>query len=363
MAFDEEWVLMDVFVTMPDGDPLGIIDDYVSIDWKVRYTRHGSFNMTMPERPRLIEMARKNNLVVLEGEWYRIDQVEGKDDNTFVVSGMTPFPDRLILPPAADSHDKQLNVPAETAMKHYIENNVGASASAERQVSDFTYMPDQGRGGSIRNHARFHDLMETIEKIGADGGLGWMVYHENGEFIFDVFEADDRTDEVFFDVEFDSIEGQKFLSTLLGIKTFGYVAGQGEGVERAIREVYVADAEPEGWERREAFIDARDIEDDDELVPRGESKIRETAEEDVFEVDINVFGSFQYNRDWFLGDTVTLRSRLWEIARPASIVGIVNEIDTTSASVHRSVELDRVWPTLRDKVMRESERPGGSALA
>lgn len=356
---------MDLYILDPEsGEPLGTLDTYADLEWKVRYISGGSFKATVPSSPTALGLAQKGRMVYIAGDTYRIDQVEAQELDTFQLTGNEAFPERVCLPPAGLSHDVQTDVAAETAMKHYVDANAGPSASAGRRIDSLAIATDLAQGPLVTYRARYKDLIDVVTDIAQLSALGWRLsFDRAGTFTFDAYEGADRSSEVFFDLEFDTLVKLKFLSSILGRKNYAYVGGQGEAETREIVETYVDATEPVGFARRETFIDARDIDDTDALSQRGDTKLSETKVEDAFEVDVNQFGSFRYNRDWFLGDIVLLRNRTWSIERAARVVGIVNKVGSASSTIERSVELDRPWPTLKERVEESATKPTGSALS
>ncbi|WP_081834456.1 hypothetical protein [Geomicrobium sp. JCM 19039] len=110
-----------------------------------------------------------------------------------------------------------------------------------------------------------------------------------------------------------------------------YVAGQGDGAERRI--VVVGD----GLDRRESFVDARDVEEeiedeetgemvsrpvkdiDEELRQRGEEALAEKARKQSFTCQIIDGSPFKYEVDYDLGDIVTMQNRKWGVTLDARL--------------------------------------------
>lgn len=355
---------MDVYVLDSEsGEPLGLMDTFADLEWKVRYMSDGSFKATVPSSPDALSLIQKGRIVFIDGDTYRIDQIETQEVNTFQVMGNSAFPERICLPPSGSSHDVQTSVAAETAMKHYVDANAGPSAGAERRIDSLALATDLARGATVTYRARYANLIDVVNQIAQLSALGWRLSFDGGTFTFDAYEGTDRSADVFFDLEFDTLVKLKFLSSIIGRKNYAYVGGQGEAETREVVETFVGASEPVGFARRETFVDARDLDDTAALGQRGDAKLSESRVEDAFEVDVNQFGSFRYNRDWFLGDVVLLRNRTWSIERAARVVGIVNKLGSASSAIERSVELDRPWPTLKERVEESADKPTGSALA
>src|SRR5690606_28690547 len=108
-----------------------------------------------------------------------------------------------------------------------------------------------------------------------------------------------------------------------GYKNTVLIAGQGEGADRKLA---VIDNGFSGFDRRELFVDARDIDQekedgtpvsDDEyenmLIKRGESKLAEHQPIKTFESGISVLSNLIYKQDFDLGDKVTIQNNRWGV--------------------------------------------------
>lgn len=120
------------------------------------------------------------------------------------------------------------------------------------------------------------------------------------------------------------------------------------------REELIVTATPQemaGWERRELYVDARDIQstrDQVELSPaeyqallrtRGNEKLAEHAEIEAFEAEVNNTGGtiYQYKRDYDLGDYVTAEKRDLGIRINAQITEVQVTYDKSGYSVSPTI--------------------------
>lgn len=107
---------------------------------------------------------------------------------------------------------------------------------------------------------------------------------------------------------------------------------------------------PIEWNRREAFLDARDIDLGDlaALRDRGEEGLNAAKVIESFEVDVHTLGSFKYKEDWNLTDLVRVRSIVEDIDKPMRVITVTTAY--TRGSIDQTVELDRPWPTIEDRI-------------
>src|SRR5699024_7019316 len=161
------------------------------------------------------------------------------------------------------SHDKKSGS-AETVMKHYVNKYFVKPTDWKRRIDNIVIAPDKNRGQKVSRELRFKNVADELEGISKESNIGWNVYVDipNKLFVFDVVEPKDlsnNNDEgntpVFFSPQFNNIENQTLVDSLNDYKNFGYIGGQGEGVERKIINI----GDEKGLNRYEMFIDARDI--------------------------------------------------------------------------------------------------------
>lgn len=350
------------------GLPEAFIETYNSLSWTRTYRTPGEFEMTINQNVPGAEEIQKGRLLGPRDEFFSlaidnvflIEQIEkviedsGAESEMLNVSGRSlsgMFQERIAIPPPGSSHDSQTDT-VETLMKHYVDANAGPGAATERQIPNLSIATDQGRGTTRSYDARYQDIAKILEELSIIERYGYEITYNRdlNAFEFDVIVGEDKSTTVFFDVAFDTILKQRFLTTDIDRKTYAYVGGQGEGAARTIAERFITGTEPEGLARREIWIDARDQGTTAGLNSRGDAKLAETREEDLFEVEINKYGSFRYREDYNLGDFVTLKNDKWGVKQSAQIVGIKFEIDNNLNSSVITAEMERAYPKLTDRM-------------
>lgn len=365
-----------------NGKPLAIFEDYTELEWVRSWRGAGSFQMKIPRAAYNARWIRRGTIfgptddprAKGPDQLFMVEQIEeeigpdGRASDIIIASGRSiggMLEERLVVPPAGQSHDTQSNVPAETAMKHYVNAHAGPGAAPARQVPNLVIAPDKGRGQKVTAQGRYQTVAEILEEIGFLSSMGWEITldRETGQYVFDVIPGVNRAvgsqNPVIFDVDLESAVALRRLQTDAGRKNFAYVGGQGEGVERVIRTVYLDDTEPTGFERRELWVDARDLEDANALPERGKAKLIETGEDDAIEAQPNQAGPFRYRVHWDLGDIVTVRYKPWGLQVDMRIVTVRNKISPGAGETEITIELGSPWPTLRDIIRRREQRSGG----
>ena len=284
-------------------------------------------------------------------EAVEIDQQGSVANDTMTVGGRSieGLP-RRCDPTAGQAYDSQSTVHAETAMKHYVTANLSATATvAARRIAGLTCAADAARGSVNSWAARYQLLADYLAAIGQDGGLGWKTTLAKtlgipSGFTFDVIAGTDRSASVFFDFDFETLSGWTELTNIGAVVSQVVVAGQGEGVLREIVSRPVV--EPTGFDRRESFVDARDVAVGGTtlLRSRGDAVLAANAAQVSLEATVHQYGSFVYGRDWFMGDTVLVRNLERGLSYSIQVVGIDKTVTTSDAAAEIVAVLGRPFP-------------------
>lgn len=303
---------MDTTIRIIDGkfNFLGIIEDYSSFYFIRNYYQAKEFQLICSSKYKdrlkdgnILFITPKKPLII---ENVSIDEskkqitVKGRDLKCILER-------RITVPPPGQIHDS-FKGNAEDVIKHYVETNAVNPIDRKRKINELAIAPSKHRGKSISWQSRYRYLNYEINNIGSSIGLGWKVTLDlkNKKFIFDVIEGIDLTiskSKVIFSDDFNNITDVIKTNDSKNYKTMGYVAGQGEGANREVEEVYRNNEI--GLNRRELFIDARDIEEGEKekLTDRAKAKLNSFDYINSTESTV-VNTNFIYEKDWDLGDIV-----------------------------------------------------------
>jgi microcystin-dependent protein len=341
---------------------LGLVDQsWERLSYTRRYTAMDTFELVINrsrlwaselETGRLLYLPDEGDLVFL------VEQVESEAEGSTRNEAMTvtgrslegiAMAERLVLPPPGESHDRVTAVPAETAIKHYLRANAADLADAARQLPGLVVAADAARGATVTVAGRYQAVLDLVREIGLLAGLGWEVTYDPGSdaFVFDVLEGADRSASVFFDFAFQTLERWTELASVLDAKTLAVVAGQGEGADRDVV-VRWAGSEPTGFDRREAFLDARDVEAGATTIleQRGDAYLAAAGAETRLEAGVHQYGAFRYREHWDVGDLVLVRNAERATSYTARIVEVEKAFERSAAAPTVTATLGRPFPTL-----------------
>lgn len=197
-----------------------------------------------------------------------------------------------------------------------------------------------------------------------------VINHTTKKFVFNLIKGTDRSalqstnNRIIFAEEFENVLNQSYTDDKTNIRNVAYVAGEGEGTQR---EVVIINNAVTGWNRREIFIDARDLQSEfDEdgetvtipeseyialLTERGNNKLQDYQRIQTFESGINTQAQFTFNEDYFLGDLVSNRNDRLNIIMHNRVV--VAKETFNQQGYHLAIEFGTAIPTLTEKIKRD----------
>jgi hypothetical protein len=360
-------MMQSIKLLSTDFEPLGQTEQYVSMMFTKSWHGVGEFDFVIHREASGADQIKKgtmlalakNKVGIVRHREIQLDQ-NGKITENWLFKGSTLkgiAKQRITIPPAHTAYDT-ITADAETVMKHYVYNHLVNPADPARAIPNLIIAENRNRGSHVNWQSRFKNVAEELEEISLATDIGWDITLDtaNNQFIFDVFEGKDlsvnqtENSPVYFSPEFGNVKQQSFSDSDLNMRNVGYIAGQGEGVERIVVEI----GQESGINRYETFVDARDIGGEDEdgneyteeeekqlLIERGEQRMKEMENQMFFEAEImspvskityeehyktmvshaqpvydrqkktELVAPFRYEHDFNLGDIVTIMNRDW----------------------------------------------------
>lgn len=254
-------------------------DEFTAVIYTQKWNTYGTFEIYCPERKPCMQ---KDHYIIWNYDTRKngvIKYVECTDEGVVLkgYSLLWMFTNRITLPPAGEDYDMLSGTP-EDVMYALVDHNVVNPADPARKIPMLTCRENRSRGGSYKYQTRHANLMVSLSEISKASSLGIGVDIDlaRKQLIFEVYEGIDRTIQqkerpyVLFSESRDNIENREYVLNDTESKNCAYVAGQGEGAARTV--VTVGD-EYTGFDRKEVFVDARDLENAADLPERGRTKL------------------------------------------------------------------------------------------
>ena len=319
---------------------LGEIKTAESVQFRRDIYGGGGFEIHLNPAKRNVEhLVKRDNVVMLNGDPHKCGIIEDfrikRDGNlcSATVYAFSPLKSlasrRIVVPPddfqVPDSLGfDRANGNAETVLKHYVSRHLASPFDANRKIANLTVAPNKNRGVQCDWQARYSPLAEELRSIGEYADMGFEIYADltNLRWVFDLIPGTDRTvtqsivSPVTFKTEYQNLAGYKYAADAENLKTTGYAGGRGQNENR---EIFTAGAGVSGLNRREVFLECGGAADMTELEYYAWLKMTGFGEKISLEAAVLPGRIFVYERDFFLGDRVTLCVAELGITAPSKV--------------------------------------------
>jgi hypothetical protein len=368
-------------IITPDFQLLAEIDNYSSLfltrkwhtvgDLELRISRHLKHTEYLVRGNLIIVGSNLNKVYIIKHREIELNQ-DGKASENWLIKALvlkSIVAQRTTVPPTTTAYDnKQGNT--ETVIKHYIDKNIVSTIDPDRIIPQLVIAVNQNRGPTVSWQSRYKNLAEEIINISSLSDIGWDVFLDiqQKNWVFDVAEGRDLSanqsilPSAIFSPQFETLQSLGYTESDLNYKNTAYVAGQGEGIERRIVQV----GNGIGLDRHEIFVDARDVaeqtEDDppvnrpvadiiNDLTLRGQQQLNEMLQEKYLEGQVLTKSKLVYEKDYDLGDIVTIQHKDWNITMDIRLTEVKEIYEQNGFRIEGT--FGKSMPTLIDKIKRE----------
>lgn len=318
---------MKLYVLDTGFNTVAHLDDYMSSIWTDRYCGYGDFEFYTSMDNAIFASAPKNyylwsdiseHLMIIEERTITTDVESG---NHLQITGRSL---ESILERRIIWVQTILTGNFQNGIQKLLNENVISPSIAARKIDNFIFeSSDDPAITGLTIDAQFtgDNLYEAIVSLCSQNGLGFKItLNENNQFVFKLYKGSDRSYNqtenpyVVFSPDFENIVNSNYFESNQDYKNVALVSGEGEGSARKTSAV----GDASGLERRELFVDARDISSETEegtltdedytklLTQRGNNKLAEYKETTDFEGEVDTSQMFVYGEDFFIGDIVQI---------------------------------------------------------
>jgi hypothetical protein len=208
---------------------------------------------------------------------------------------------RIVAPAAGADYDRVNNVSVEEVLRYYVNGHAAAPTDSKRVIPNLALAPNQKRGGGGKWQAAWKPLTEVLENIGVFYRMGYHVTFDpvNKRFVFDVIPQ--RQTLVVFSREFDNIYSRRYTKSYDKYASTAYAKGPTDTMITSVGTSYG------GLDRYETYLSINDAADIPDLAELATVELAEYAITETVSAEVVPGGSFEYERDYQLGDLVTIR--------------------------------------------------------
>lgn len=371
----------DAYVFSSDVNLLGVIDTLTGIIWQEEFSSVGKFELWCPLTILNGSLLQPDNII-----WTGKDSagiVESKElqrgsDGTFSIHIAGRLAEcyldyRTIFPVFV------MKGKAGSVVRSLVDQNLINPTNQARKISTVSLNPSPEQpllGDTISYQQTGGLLASEISGLCEANSLGFRLKFNPPKpniqpgFIFTLYKGVDRSidqdavDPVIFSSELDDILESTYFYNKADFRNVAYVAGEDTGENRKI--VETDHSQNGGVHRRELFVDARDIQSEQNkevipeadyqlmLVQRGDTKLEDYKEIENFSSSIKTFGntSYVYGKDFFLGDIVTVYDKKLRVKVNARVTSCIDTYDENGYSL--TLVFGYEQPTIANKLRRRT---------
>ena len=202
--------------------------------------------------------------------------------------------------------------------------------------------------GKTRLQVSYDNLMEWLYTICETIGGSINIRIDGNTLKCDLFEGTNRSilqsenPHIVFSDSYNNLLSFSYAADSSVQKNFAYIFGCGEGSARKRTTYYYSDTEPTYLDRYEVYVDERntaqeeDVSDAEYLELLKESGAENMiAPQTASESTIAAFSTqYQYNKDYFVGDYVTVEHKRFGLIQPKiQLIGMIESFDQNSRSL------------------------------
>lgn len=362
---------MDLIVLDKNFDTIGSIPLFRTLIWTRRYEKLGCFELyTAKDYFDLLNSGQylyRNDAKELGV----IDEVNySQDDNgNREAYAKGNFAEKLLANRVIETMIT-LNGNVETAMCNLVDRTAINPEDRNRVIKHLRLGELSGIDGTINSQITGDNLSEKLYEIGNAYEVSHRVRYDflTNDLLFEVWQGLDRRDSqtenswAVFSNAFYNIRNVTYNRNSADYKNFAYVAGEGEGSERVIVTV---DLRLPGEDRREIWVDARDLQrkDDDGneitleeykllLYQRGVEKLKEYRLVETASSSIDPNANLIYKVDFDLGDYCTYINTEINIATDKRITEVMETYEGGTTELSITFGTDEI-ETVKQLIKRE----------
>lgn len=360
-------------------EPIGQLDEYTSLMWPDAFLGKAMFQLWAPITDSNAEKLKENNVIWCGGENAAIikivkETVNENGEKEFNVKGWTL--EFLLIDKIIEGlYNKSTSNFVSSIMYDIVDKMAINPSDINRKIPYLVNAADKQLGKKMNGYQKTGgSLYDALYDMAFEADIGFSILFDpyNKQLVFEVRAGVDRTQEqqenepVVFSTDLEDILSSSYYLNIEDVKNVAMVQGEEKDGKRTT--VYVGDTSLKGLERKELYVDARDLQsevyNDDGtsytltpaqynaiLTQRGNEKLAEHQRTETFEAQIRQFGDVQYEFgiDYQKGDKVTVVDRQLGLSVSARITSVEEDFDDEYALM---LTFGYSYPTLLQRAKR-----------
>lgn len=328
-----------------------ICDSFSSLLWDIEFYECGCFEVYIAATPQNVDIFRRGRIVTRsdDSENYGIIEsikieTNAENGDYLTVSGrfLNCLLERRIIYPSFTVRGTYAD-----AIKFIVD--YVAIKSDIRRIPGLVFGEVLGEcwNKDVKLQVSYANMMEWFYKIGETIGGSFRLLYANNQLKLNLIAGTDRSisqnknPHIIFSDAYNNLLSFTYAEDSTAQKNFAYVFGSGEGKERK-QTTYFTGTEPSYLDRYEVYVDERNTSQDEDTTDEEYLQIlKNSGAESLQDVTIASestivadFTQFQYNKDYFVGDYVTIENRRFGLQQAKiQLVGMVESFDQNGRSL------------------------------
>lgn len=348
------------------GEPklslLGVIDDFTSFNFTRSYSGIGEWQLVLDGSSLNAQRVKGMDFISIgedkAGLVQHYEDTIEDGEHTLTFSGVELkglASRRIVIPPTGEAYETFTKSSPEYVIANLLTNQLINPTVANRKIAGILLEYAQSTT-KIRYDGRYQNLEEEIEMLATAYNVGWCAYISDNVIKWKIWNGVDRTaaqttnNRMILSYDYGTMNNSS-LTIEDQVPTYMVIAGQGEGVDRAIA---IIDKEKSALTRIETFLDARDIKDDSLLPQRGEQNLAEYGDEINYTATLSNQAANQYRNDFDLGDIGTIKDDKIENDLDYRITAIEEVYEENQLSINMTFGYDK--NQLKDAIKRMNNK-------
>lgn len=355
---------MDIYVMNQQLETVGLVEHYESAIWTKRYSQFGDCEIYLPANTNY--NLQRGNILRRIGyddadpkEMYciitRIELTTDEEQGDhLIVTGQdirSLLDRRIIWNTIAHSGT------VEGFIRKMLNQNIISPENTARRINNFTYnTQSETITDQIKIQATYDQIGEQLIKLSEQYHFGSFLTIRDGNFVFGLYRGAEKN--VMFSPEYDNLISSDYIEDEADYKNCALIGGEGEGSSRILTVIgttltetgegysVAVGATESGLDRRELFIDAKDIRIEEgqtsasyeeALAERGAAKLAERGILQAFDGAVVPDYNWKFGVDYDLGDIVTVRNT-YGMTLKARVTEVIECHDQNGYSVIPTIE-------------------------
>lgn len=336
---------MELFLLDKDFQICGLIDDFSSLVWNRKYYECGNFNLQINIK---YLNKFKDAVYISSKDFTETAVIENLNYKTTIQGTEIQISGRFLESKLAQRVIDNTQIFKDMISEDIIRNLVNTFIinSGDRKIPNLVLGKRKAIGKKHTIQITGDNLLDKIYELCKEDELSIQIRYDlnNNQMIFEVWQGLNRKDTqdlnswAIFSRSFENILEDEYSIDNTKYCNFAYVVGEDNGKETVVTINRVKDGE----ERRELYVEAKDLQKDGELtdeeykqmlIEKGIEKLNECNKVETANFNVNLLSNLEYQRDFDLGDEVVYKNDKLNFNIENRIVGITESYENGSKTI------------------------------